>query len=258
VGTWSFEAGPLALLAVLAAGFVRRRRLIPGRRQAAFALGWILLVVALVSPLAAWGERRLAPHMAQHLLLGDLAPLALAAGVTGRALRPLLVIHGVRALRRLAHPAVALPLWAVDLAVWHVPGLYDLAVRNEAVHAVEHLCFLAAGLALWAPVVESLPSPAWFGAGARLGYVLAARACGMALGNVFLFAGAPLYYGSLADQRAAGGVMLAEGTLVSLAAFAWFFLRLVQEEEQRERLVELGVPRRAASRAARFGRAPGA
>ena len=255
MGTWSPEPGTLVLIAVLAAGFFRRRRLIPASRQLLFAVGWIVLAAALVSPLAAWGERRLAPHMAQHLLIGDLAPLALAAGVTGRALRPLLVLRAVRSLRVLAHPAVALPVWALDLALWHVPALYDLAVRNEAVHAVEHLCFLAAGLALWAPVVESLPAPAWFGAGARLGYVLAARACGMALGNVFLFARTPLYYGSLADQRAAGGVMLAEGTLVALAAFAWFFLRLVRDQEREARLVEQGVSARAASRAARYGRA---
>src|SRR5919201_3161978 len=108
---------------------------------------------------------------------------------------------------------------------------------------------------MWAPVVELLPAPAWFGAGLRLGYVLAVRAAMMALGNVFLFSGSALWYGSLADQRLAGGLMMLEGTTVTLGAFAWFFLRLLRESEARERLVEAGESPRRAERAVRYGRA---
>jgi putative membrane protein len=118
------------------------------------------------------------------------------------------VFRWVRALRVLALPAVALPLWALDLAVWHVPRLYDAAEAHPGLHAVEHLCFLVFGLAMWAPVVETLPAPAWFGSGLRLGDVLVVRAAMIALGNVFLFSGGALYYGSLVDQRAAGGLMM--------------------------------------------------
>jgi cytochrome c oxidase assembly factor CtaG len=159
----------------------------------------------------------------------------------------------VRALRVLAYPAVALPLWAIDLAVWHTPALYDAAEARPWLHALEHACFFGAGLAMWAPVVETLPAPAWFGAAARLAYVLAVRVAMMALGSVFLFAG-PLYYGSAADQRAAGGVMMLEGTTVTLAAFGWFFLRLLREAERRERLLERGASPQRAARAARFAR----
>ena len=101
--------------------------------------------------------------MAQHLAIGDLAPLLLLLGLTGPVLAPLLALRPVRSLRALAHPAVALPLWALDLALWHVPRLYDAAEAHPALHALEHLCLLVFGLAMWAPVVEVLPAPAWFG-----------------------------------------------------------------------------------------------
>ena len=79
-------------------------------------------------------------HMLQHVLLGDLAPLALLAGLTGPILRPALAPTSHR-LRFLANPIVALPLWAVNLYVWHLPFLYEAAVRHDIVHALEHLCF---------------------------------------------------------------------------------------------------------------------
>jgi len=76
-------------------------------------------------------------HMVQHVLLGDLAPLCFVAGLTGPVLRPVLALRPVEKLRVLTHPFVALPLWAVDLCVWHVPFLYDAALHHTAVHALE-------------------------------------------------------------------------------------------------------------------------
>ena len=86
-------------------------------------------------------------HMAQHLLIGDLAPLCLLAGLTGPLLRPLLALPGVMRLRVLANPFVALPVWAVNLVLWHVPALYEGAVEHSALHALEHISFFVAGIA---------------------------------------------------------------------------------------------------------------
>src|SRR2546429_374415 len=68
-------------------------------------------------------------HMVQHLLLGDLAPLAIVLGLTGPLLRPVLSFHWIEQLRVLAHPLVALPLWAIDLGAWHLPVLYQAAIH---------------------------------------------------------------------------------------------------------------------------------
>src|SRR5437588_251927 len=71
-------------------------------------------------------------------------------------------------LRALSHPAVALPLWAVNLYVWHIPALYQAALRHPAVHALEHGLFLVLGINMWMCLLGPLPTPAWFGNFARL------------------------------------------------------------------------------------------
>ena len=269
--SWSFEPLQLVPLIVVALLYARRvstlRRRgtpVPGWRIALFALGVALMVLALASPIAELGEERLFSfHMLQHVLLGDLAPLALLLGLTGPILRPVLAY--AHRLRALAHPLVALPLWAANLAVWHVPLLYDAAVRHEAVHALEHACFFAGGTIMWLPVLETLPAPEWFGTGWKFGYIAAVRAFETVLGNVFLWAGHPFYpvyvdvprqwgISPVHDQGLAGAVMMIEGSLVTLAALAWLFLRLAAEGELRQELLERGLDPRAVRRAVRYGR----
>ena len=271
--TWSFEPLQLVPLALGAAFYAKRARTLSRRgspvaawRYVLFALGVGLVVVALVSPIATLGEREsFAFHMVQHLLLGDLAPLCIVAGLTGPLLRPLLSIRAVRALRVLAHPLVALPLWTVNLFLWHLPTLWEAALRHESVHALEHACFFAAGAIMWAAVVEVLPGPEWFGTGAKMGYILAVRVVSTVLGNVLVWAGTPFYglyegahrpwgLSAEADQGIAGAVMMIEGSLVTIGALAWLFLRLAKEGELRQQLLERGLDPRAVRRAVRYGR----
>jgi len=269
--SWTFDplqVGPTVLLALLYARRVRtlRRRgmSVPRWRVALFATGIGTLLVALVSPVHALGEQLFSFHMAQHVLLGDLAPLALLAGLTGPILRPALAF--LHRLRLLAHPFVALPLWAINLYAWHLPYLYDAAVRHDSVHALEHLCFFTGGTIMWLPVLETLPAPEWFGTGAKLGYIAVVRAVETVLGNVFFWSGT-VFYGvhehrgrlwglsPLHDQGIAGAVMMIEGSIVTLVALAWLFLRMASEGELRQRLLERGLDPRTVKRAVRYGRA---
>ena len=73
--------------------------------------------------------------MLQHILLGDLAPLCMVAGLTGPLLRPVLALPAVERLRFLAHPLVAFPIWAVNLSLWHLPFAYQGALHHYGVHA---------------------------------------------------------------------------------------------------------------------------
>jgi putative membrane protein len=272
--SWTIAPLQLAPIAVVAIAYAvrartlaRRGQPVPGWRVALFALGIALLVVAVASPIAEVGEEELFSfHMAQHLLLGDLAPLCLLAGLTGPILRPVLALRPVERLRVLANPAIALPIWAVNLYVWHVPFLYEAAVQSSAVHALQHICFFTAGAIMWLPVLETLPAPEWFGTGAKLAYIAIVRLLETLLGNVFLWAGAVFYpvYAEGADlwgisperdQGLAGAVMMIEGSLVTIAALAWLFLRLAQEGEVRQELLERGLDPRAVRRAVRYGRA---
>jgi cytochrome c oxidase assembly factor CtaG len=271
--SWSFD--PLQLLPLAAAGVLYVRRAgtlrrrgtpVPRSRQLSFGVGLVLAFVALASPLHALGEERLfSAHMLQHVLLGDLAALAIVAGLTGPVLRPVLALRPVERLRVLAHPLVALPLWAANLYLWHLPPLYEAALRSDAVHAAEHVLFFGCGMLMWAPVIEVLPGPAWFGTGAKLGYIVAVRMLETVLGNVFFWAGSVFYdtyeraervwgLSPLADQGIAGGIMMIEGSLVTIGALSWLFLRLGAESELRQELLESGVDPRTAARAVRYGR----
>jgi cytochrome c oxidase assembly factor CtaG len=269
--SWTLD--PLQIVpTLLAAAFYARRVLtlrdrgtpVPGWRIALFATGILALLVAFVSPVHELGERMFSFHMLQHVLLGDLAPLALLGGLTGPILRP--ALRRLYRFRFLANPLVALPVWAVNLYVWHLPFLYDAALRHDAVHALEHLCFFTGGLIMWLPVVETLPAPEWFGTGAKLGYIAVVRIVETILGNIFFWSGTVFYavyahqsrlwgISALEDQGLAGGVMMIEGSIVTLVALAWLFLRMASEGELRQQLLERGLDPRTVRRAVRYGRA---
>ncbi len=272
--SWTLDPLQLAPVVLMAVAYgVRARTLrergtpVPRWRVGLFALGIFLLLLAFASPIAAIGEQELFSfHMLQHVLIGDLAPLCLLAGLSGPLLRPLLALRPVERLRVLANPAVALPIWAVNLYAWHLPVLYENAVEHSAVHALEHVCFFTAGLIMWLPVLETLPAPEWFGTGAKLAYIAVVRVVETVLGNVFVWSGA-VFYGiyargeelwgisPLGDQGLAGAVMMIEGSLVTIGALAWLFLRMAEEGELRQELLERGLDPRAVRRAVRYRRA---
>jgi len=275
-GLTSWNADPLQLAPILAVSYLYARRArslsrrslpVPAWRQFLFWLGIGLLLLALVTPIEALGEEDFFfMHMTQHVLIGDLAPLCFAAGLTGPILRPVLALKWVDRLRFLAHPLVALPLWGINLYVWHVPFLYEAALGHDAVHALEHFMFFTAGFLMWSPVVETLPAPAWFGTGWKLGYMVVVRMVETVLGNVFVWSNSVFYpwyeeglpkwgIGAVQDQNLAGIVMMMVGSLVTLGALAWLFLKLAAEGELKQELIEAGYDPVKVKRAVRYGRA---
>jgi putative membrane protein len=256
---------PIILLAYAAPYAVRTRHLaasgrpVPRWRQACFAAGVLTLAGAELIP----GDGAFAAHMAEHLLIGDLGALLLVLGLTGPVLAPLLRVAGLGWLRALAHPLVALPAWALNLYLWHLPVLYEGAVAHAWLHAAEHACFLFFSVMLWMALLGPLPKPLWFGNLARLGYIVAARLTGAVLGNVFLWANSPFYedtYPRVSDQSLAGSVMMVEESLLTIGLFCWLFLRAARQTEERDALVEWAAARgialdpRRAARAVAAGR----
>jgi cytochrome c oxidase assembly factor CtaG len=232
-------------------------------RIASFYAGLVIIVAVLASPLASLAEERFSAHMAEHLLVADLAALLVVLGLTGPLLAPLLRNPVLGPLRHLAHPVAALALWAIDLAIWHLPGPHEAAVRHEAVHALQHVLFIGLGVNMWMALLGPLPKPAWFGNLARLGYVVAVRLLGTILANVFVWADRPLYDvydGGTTDQVVAGSIMMVEGSVLTLALGCWLFLRAARQGEERQELLELAEARgvaldeRRAARAVAAGR----
>lgn len=258
-----------ALHARRARTLARRGRGLRIWRQLSFYLGVAVVVAALISPLDTIGEDDLFyVHMLQHVALGEVAPLFVLVGLSGPMLRPLLAWPPVQRLRWLMHPLVALPLWALNLYLWHLPAFYEAALRNPPLHAFEHACFFTAGLLMWGALLEPLPGPGWFGSAQKATYVLVVRALGCAiLGNVFIWTGTPLYpyyaagehaYGiaPLTDQQVGGAIMFIWGALITVSLFSWMFLRWLREAEARQSLLEGGADPGLATRAARYGRRP--
>jgi len=253
------------LLLVLAAlGYYRRcatlargGRPVARWRQLSFGASLAVLAAADLPPLSGIAEDVLVGHMAQHLLIGDLAGLLFALGLTGPVLQPVLAIPWLRWLRALGNPLIAFPLWAASLYLWHLAILYEGVLDSSLLHLAQHASFFSFGLAMWLPLVGPLPTPSWFGDGAKLVYVIAVRFAGAVLANVLIWSGTPLYpgyaageaergIGPLADQGAAGNLMMIETGIVTLALFTWLFFRAASRSTEKQELLDLaerhGVP----------------
>jgi putative membrane protein len=248
---WSAQPSVLAPAAIAAGlflqGWLRLRRrgradLADRRRLALFAAGLVVVLAGLVSPIDTIGEEHLLwVHMLQHVLIGDAGIALLVASVRGplhvfllppRVIGPIARRRGVRAVVSfLLRPQVAFPLWAVNLAVWHIPSLYDTAILHPLLHDFEHFCWMLAGVLVWTLLVDP-GSHRRLTNGGRIALAAAMFACGQVLTDVFVFSFHPLYplyrgaygFSAVGDQKLAGVVMMAE-QLVVLGTFAFLVLR---------------------------------
>jgi cytochrome c oxidase assembly factor CtaG len=237
------------LAAVVAAGLftqalVRLRRrgrpdLAGWDRVVLFAAGLGVSLFAVVGPLDRLADDKLlSAHMAQHVLIGDLGPALMITALRGpllvfflpaAVLAPLARSGRVRAVvGTLLRPRVAFALWAANLAIWHVPYLYDLALRHQGLHDFEHLCWAFTGVLVWILLVDP-GSHKRLTVGGRVALAASMFAAGQILTDVLVFSFTPLYpayhgaYGisALTDQQLAGIVMMVEqlatlGTCVAL------------------------------------------
>jgi putative membrane protein len=272
-GGWLQAGVSTLLIGVYAVPYARRARTlrrrgrpVPTWRLVCFGAGLATLIVSVSPPVDAVVDRRLSAHMAEHLALGDIAPLLIVLGLTGPLLAPLLRQPGVRHLEVLTHPVVAVAIWGVNLYAWHLRIAYEAAVDHELVHVLQHACFFAGGVLLWMALLGPLPKPAWFGTGARVAYVIVVRIVATMLAYGFIWSGDPFYphyvasaaaagRSALADQSAAGAVMLVEQSVVMVGLFAWLVARALRDAGRRQELAELAAARGVTVDAGRIARA---
>jgi putative membrane protein len=190
-----------------------------------FAAGIALVPISLLA-LDERADENLTWHMTQHVLVGDLSPALLVLATRGplalfllppAALKPL----ARTPLRKLVRPKIAYALWAANLAVWHVPALYDAALRHERLHYFEHACWAVAGLLAWTLLLDDRHTVA-----RRVALAATMFASSQILSDVLMFTFHPLYpaYPSLRQQQLAGVVMMAEQVL-TLGTLAFVLLR---------------------------------
>ena len=222
-----------------------------------------MLVLTLASGIEVLAGDLFSVHMLQHMLLTIVAapllmlgapvrPLlrGLPAVVRARVIRPLAGNGAVRGLLHfLRHPLIAAAVYVGGLFLWHWPSLYDAAVENDGLHALEHAHFFIGALLFWSIVIDPEPFKGTLPYAARIVYLLLAGAAqNTLLGGLLAFSTRVLYthYGARAavlgidamtDQRVGGAVMWVPGDAIFLvAASGAFFLWLeVEEREQRRR-----------------------
>lgn len=265
---WDLHPGVVGGLAIGAAWYaagLRRlwRRAGRGRgvarwRATCAAAALLVLVVALLSPLDALGHALFSAHMVQHLLLLVVAPPLLVAGA------PLYVglwalpdasrrvvarwWHGARRLRAIAGQLLRpIPVWSANVAIlwaWHLPAAYDLAVRRDWVHALEHASFLVASFFFWWLLFRHTGRRMDRGAG--IVYVFAAGLQCAALGALLTLSGGAWYavhahttaaFGltPIEDQQLAGLIMWIPAGLAYLVASAVLFVQWIEPASTRRR-----------------------
>ncbi len=266
-GQWSFDP-PVVLvigltLLLYARGQVRLSRPQTALRRwqiAAFILGLMAVFAALESPVDAFSATLFWVHMVQHLLLIMVAAPLLVAGdgaapiLRGVPLRwrrpPLRYVGRQPAVRRSGHmlawlmsPRSVLIIFLVDLYVWHWRALFDLTLRNDSVHLVEHLCFLTTALLFWSRVIDQRGVRTTLAYAHRVVYVLVAAFSSNVLAMYLVFAPRPIYapyadlasrlYGisALADQQLAGAIMWVPSLFIFGGIAAVLFFKLLGQED---------------------------
>jgi cytochrome c oxidase assembly factor CtaG len=255
---WTFDPGPLAVMAVGTWVYVRRfraaRREAGGRgaewwHAACFAAAMLVLLVALVSPVDYLGEHYLfSMHMAQHILIGDIAPLLLLLSLSRVIMRPATrrLTNVERKLGPLASPVAFILVWFALLYFWHIPALYDAALEHSAVHALEHASFFAAGVAVWWPLIQPVPMRRRLSGLGIFAYIGSAK-IGLAALGLFLtwsstvaysyYEHVPQIWGltHIQDQNVGGATMMVEQSLVLVTVFFFLFVRMLAQSEEEER-----------------------
>ncbi|HSI97094.1 MAG TPA: cytochrome c oxidase assembly protein [Gaiellaceae bacterium] len=242
---WSWNPEALVLIPLMGVGYLVAIRRFPAAswRIACFLTAMALLLAVTITPLETLAVRYLLViHLLQNVALAEWAPLLVVLGLppalAARLARP-------RWVRAVTHPAVALPLWLANYMVWHLPWIYDAALRHpHSLLHLEHALYFVTGIAMWWSIVQDEPHR--LGAGVRAGVVFAAFVLGSPIGFVIALVPNAIYefyveaperlwgLSPLGDQQIGGILMSVEQAIVFFAVFAYWFLRFLAEEERRE------------------------
>ena len=227
---WPIESDALTLVPAFALGYylVVRHRRVERWRIACFGASLLLLLAVFATPVDTLALHYiLAAHFLQNVAVAEWAPALFVLGL------PPAVARGLHV------PMLpALAAWLGTYFIWHVPAVYDFALTHQhsALHA-EHATYFVAGTAVWWPVIHGAHRPA-----AKAAYLFAAFVLVSPLGLLLALLPDPVYgfyqarptvwgLSHLTDQEIAGTTMAAEQAVVFFAAFTYWFMRFLKDEE---------------------------
>lgn len=269
---WSVDPQFLLPLALLGFWYARGLRRWPQRTRAhapwrtvSYYVGLAVLALAVESPLDRLGEHHFSMHMVQHnIVMMIVPPLILLGAPTTPVLRgmPGWLRRGVvrplagnplvrRGCRALTFPIIPMVLFTVSQWAWHLmPGWYDAALNNDALHNLQHASFLAVAMLFWWNIIDPRPLHSRIPLPARVLYFYGAMVPKHILAAFITFADAPFYPTyervtrflpgtPLEDQQMAGLLMWVPfGELINLitagAILGFWFRRGAAEQRARE------------------------
>ena len=221
---------------------------------AAFAAGWLSLLLALLSPLHPLGEVLFSAHMTQHEILMLVSAPLLALGrpqiatlwaLPGSLRQPLAGIfsEGVtgRVWRAVSNPAVAWGIHAIALWIWHIPVLFQATLESDLVHLLQHASFFLSALLFWWAIIHGRRGMAGYGAGVLYLFTTSVQS---GLLGVFLTLTTrvwyPAYGGSaewnltpLEDQQLGGLIMWVPAGIVYILAALFMFSAWLNDSGKR-------------------------
>jgi len=261
---WSFEPWVIfcLLLSIVwyGAGIARLWRKAGNSRKALvhqamlFALGWLTLVIALVSPVDPLGVQLFSAHMVQHeLMMIVAAPLMVKSRPFGVWMWALPEHWRSRVVTAVRWPAIAIPwnvltnalvAWivhALALWAWHIPAFFNQAVTDNTIHTWQHASFLVSALFFWWTVFRDGATRA--GCGTAILYLFTTMLHTSALGALLTFSATPWYsaylssrtalgWDPLVDQQLGGLIMWIPGGLVYLGTALALVASWLQSDPQ--------------------------
>ncbi|MDZ4721316.1 MAG: cytochrome c oxidase assembly protein [Roseiflexaceae bacterium] len=215
-----------------------------------FAMGWLCLFAALVSPIDILSDSLLSMHMIQHLLITLIAPPLLLLGTPRWLFRPLLRIPGATLIGRLMTSVVpAFIIYNMTFSLWHVPRYYELTLNNQIFHILEHVMFIGTATLAWWPICSPLDEVPSAPVGLQIFYLFFQSFPPTILGAILTFAELPLYphytrvarlWGMtpLVDQQLAGLIMWIPGSLIFFGVLSAVFIRWMNRDDIDPRLAK--------------------
>ncbi len=249
LAAWDFS--PPVMIGVLLAAFGyylawRQLKLVgratpPGWQIVCYYAGLATVIIALLGPIDTFNDELFFLHMAQHLALMQIAaPLillgrpvqlglkAISVKRSGPVLKKVLRLRAVRtSLALITAPLFATAAYNANLIFWHVPGMYDAALKNTNVHDVEHLMFFGFALLFWWPIIDPVPRHHKMAKHWAIAAIFMTMVVGIGIGAILTLSPSvvyPYYNGTvkpwglspLTDQQIGGLIMWVGGGFIYL------------------------------------------
>ena len=261
----AWNTNPLPTILVLLAAYVylnglnnwdRPSHPVNNWQKASFLFGLFLVFFALQSPLDPLSDHLLSFHQAQHFILRMVAPMFILLGAPltpmlrglptwarQGVIKPMAGNYYVRQLYGvLTNPIFAIFFFMGSLYLWQFPGAFNLALRNDEIHALMHLTMSLSGFLFWWVVIDPPPHRSQLHYGLRVLYLGLIVLPNTFLGAAITFSDGLIYsayaevtqpYGlSLATDQQLGGLMLwVPGDMMSIVAAGIVMVMWYQREE---------------------------